>query len=265
MLATSSRCRELVIWWRILCVLSVFNICLWAFIWRFGPSDNPYSVIQLLLSGIYVFVCAYRSLLPRVDLERLVLFDSPLSSIFLGRSAATVAEICFGIQLGLLVHQLGAQAELPWVQNAAWVITLCTILAQVFCWHSILTLNHITQAVEELLWAAGLSWMAGLLAIIAMDTTGGVHLLAIAGIVGSVVFVAYVLLFDIPMYWRRFRGGRNTGLQYLTISQGVGDAIKRREPALAWNKWRDDALWLTPYFSLGVWVSMALVLVPLVL
>ena len=265
MLTTSPRSKEVVAWWRVLCVLSVLNIFLWAFIWRFGPSDDPYSVIQLMLSGVYVFVCAYRSLLPRIDLERLVLFDSPLSSIFLGRSAATIAEICFGIQLGLLVHQLGAQAELPWVQNAAWVITLCTILAQVFCWHSILTLNHITQAVEELLWAVGLSWMAGLLAIIAMDTSGAVYGLAIAGMVGSIVFVAYVLLFDIPMYWRRFQGGRKTGLQYLTISQGVKDTIRRREQALHWEKWRDDALWLTPYFSIGVWVSMALVLVPLAL
>lgn len=252
-------------WWRVLCGLSILNILLWAFICRFGPSDNPYSVIQLLLSGIYVFVCAYRSLLPRIDLERLVLFDSPLSSIFWGRSAATVAEICFGIQLGLLVHQLGAQADLPWVQSAAWVITSCTILAQVFCWHSILTLNHITQAVEELLWAVGLSWMAGLLAIIAMDTTGAVHHLALVGIVGSLVFVAYVLLVDIPMYWRRFQGGRKSGLRYLTITQGVRDTIRRREQALAWDKWRDDALWLTPYFSFGVWVSMALVLVPLAL
>ena len=100
--------RRVLVWWRTLCQLSVLNICLWTFIWLFGPTDNPYSVMQLTLSGIYVFVCAYRSWLPRVDLERQVLFDSPLSSIFLGRSAATVAEICFGIQLGLLLHQVGA-------------------------------------------------------------------------------------------------------------------------------------------------------------
>lgn len=250
-------------WWRVLCVLAILNICLWLAIWRFGARESAYSAIQLFLSGVYVFVCAYRSILPRVDLERLVLFDSTFSSIFLGRSAATVAEICFGVQLGLLVHQLGAQAGLPWVQHAAWVTTLCTVLAQAFCWHSILTLNHITQAAEELLWAAGLSWMAALLAIIAMDTSGVVHKLAISGIVGSVVFVAYVLVFDIPLYLRRFHGYRGGGLKYLTITQGVRDALQRREQDHTWEKWHDDALWLTPYFSIGVWISMALVLVPL--
>ena len=257
--------RRVLVWWRTLCLLSVLNICLWTFIWLFGPTDNPYSVMQLTLSGIYVFVCAYRSWLPRVDLERQVLFDSPLSSIFLGRSAATVAEICFGIQLGLLVHQVGVEAGLVWVQNSAWVITLCTILAQFFCWHSILTLNHITQAVEELLWAAGLSWMAALLLIVAMDTSGVVQLLAIAGIAGSLLFVLYVLVFDVPMYLRRFRGGRKRGQQYLTITQGIVDALNRRQTELAWHKWRDDAVWLTPYFSVGVWVSMALVFVPTLL
>jgi hypothetical protein len=104
------------------------------------------------------------------------------------------------IRLGLLVHQLGVYAGLPWVQHTAWIITVCTIVAQAFCWHSILTLNHITQAVESLLWAAGFLWMAALLTIIAMDTSGVIHFLAIAG-----------------------------------------------------------ALWLTPYFSVGVWFSMALV------
>lgn len=45
--------------------------------------------------------------------------NTRLSSIFLDRAAATVAEICFALQLGLLVHQLGVHAGLPWVQMAA--------------------------------------------------------------------------------------------------------------------------------------------------
>jgi len=253
------------VWWRVLCALATLNICLWLALWHFGPSGNPYSAYHLVLSGIYVLVCAYRSVFPRVDLERLVLIDTSASSIFLGRSLATVAEICFGIQLGLLVHQLGAQAGLPWVQHAAWVTTLCTVLAQCFCWHSILTLNHFTQAVEELLWAAGLSWMAALLAVIALDTSGVVHWLAVAGIVGSVVFVGYVLVFDVPLYLKRFHGGRAIGRQYLTLAQGLRDALQRRERELRWEKWQDDALWLTPYFSFGVWVSLSLGLLPLIL
>lgn len=250
-------------WWRALCVLGISNICLWLAIWFFSPVADAYVAMQLALSGVYVFVCAYRSIFPRVDLERLVVVDSSLSSIFLGRSAATIAEICFGIQLGLLVHQLGVYADLPWVQQAAWVITLCTIVAQAFCWHSILTLNHITQAVESLLWAAGFSWMAALLAIIAMDTGGLVQVLAIAGVLGSLAFVTYAISVDIPLYLRRFRDGRRAGQRYLSITEGARDAWERRELSHSWDRWRDDALWLTPYFSVGAWLSMALVFLPL--
>ena len=256
---TSGKNTHALTWWRALSLLGLVNICLWLSIWYFGPeSAGTYYALQITLSGIYVFVCAYRSLFPRVDLERLVVVDSTLSNIFLGRSAATVAEICFGIQLGLLVHQLGGYAGLPWVQQAAWLITSCTIIAQVFCWHSILTLNHITQAVESFLWAAAFSWLAALLAIIAVDTSGPVHGLAIAGIIGSGAFVTYVIAVDIPLYVRRFRQGKATGQQYLSLSQGVRDAWYRREQNHSWDKWRDDALWLTPYFSIGAWFSMCL-------
>ena len=157
-------------WWHALCALAALNVCAWLGIWLFGPARDTYSTLQLTLSGAYVFVCAYRSILPRVDLERRVVVDSVVSSIFLGRSAATIAEVCFGVQLGLLIYELGAYAGLPGVQETAWVVTLCTVLAQGFCWHSILTLNHITQAVESLLWALGFSWMTALLIVVAMDT-----------------------------------------------------------------------------------------------
>ena len=252
-------------WWRGLSVLGVSNVILWLAIWHFGPRDNPYCAIQLALSGVYVFVCAYRSIFPRIDLERLVVIDSTLSNIFLGRTAATIAEICFGLQLGLLVHQLGAYAGLPVVQYAAWAIPIFMTVAQAFCWHSILTLNHITQAIESFLWAAGFSWMAALLTIIALDTNGVVHFLAISGVLASLAFVAYAVAIDIPLYIRRFHSGRALGQNYLSITYGAKDAWNRREMSHSWDRWKDDALWLTPYFSVGAWISMALIFLPLAL
>jgi hypothetical protein len=249
-------------WWRALCALALLNVCLWLAVWQVGPVSGVHGGLQLALSGVYVLVCAYRSVLPRVDLERLVVIDTRLSSIFLGRVAATVAEICFAIQLGLLVHQLGMHAGLPWVQPAAWAVPVFMVVAQGFCWHSVLTLNHITQAVESMLWAAGFSWMAALLAIVALDSSGWVSTLALVGVAGSVAFVAYVLCVDAPMYWRRYRHGRTQGQVYMRLDQGARDALHRRVPSGNWAAWKADALWLTPYFSLGVWASIAMVCVP---
>jgi hypothetical protein len=249
-------------WWRLLCALATLNVCLWLALWYFGPINGVQGGLQLGLSGVYVLVCAYRSVLPRVDLERLVVVDTRLSSIFLGRAAATVAETCFALQLGLLVHQLGVHAGLLWVSSAAWAIPAFMVVAQFFCWHSVLTLNHITQAVESMLWAAGFSWMAALLGVVALDSSGWVSWLATIGIVGSVAFVVYVLSVDAPMYWRRYLDGRRHGQAYMRLDHGARDAWQRRVHNGNWAAWRADARWLTPYFSFGVWASLAMVCVP---
>jgi hypothetical protein len=254
--------RGVVSWWRALCVLAALNVCLWLAVWHFGRLSGVQGGIQLALSGVYVLMCAYRSVLPRVDLERLVVVDTRLSSIFLGRAAATVAEICFATQLGLLVHQLGAHAGMPRVQDAAWAVPMFIVVAQGFCWHSVLTLNHITQAVESMLWAAGFSWMAALLGIIALDSSGWVNTLAVFGVLCSLAFVAYVLGVDAPMYWHRYLNGRARGQAYMRLDQGARDAWNRRVRSGSWAAWKADALWLTPYFSVGVWASIAMACVP---
>lgn len=261
-LGIASADGKVLCWWRMLCALAVLNVCLWLAVWYFAPASGTHGGLQLGLSGVYVLVCAYRSVLPRVDLERLVVVDTHLSSIFLGRAAATVAEICFAIQLGLLVHLLGVHAGKPWVQSAAWAIPVFMVVAQGFCWHSVLTLNHITQAVESMLWAAGFAWMAALLGVLALDSSGWVRALALFGIFCAAAFVAYVVGVDAPMYWRRYRHGRARGQAYLRLRHGARDAWQRRVGSGSWSAWKADALWLTPYFSFGVWASIAMVFVP---
>ena len=55
---------------------------------------------------MYVGVCGFRSPFPRVDLERRCLWDTWLSAILLGRTAATMAEVCFALQCALFVQRL---------------------------------------------------------------------------------------------------------------------------------------------------------------
>ena len=62
--------------------------------------------LQLLLCAAYVAGCAFRSFLPVIDIPRLVLVDSRLSSVLVGRSVATVAELCFAAQWALMLHSM---------------------------------------------------------------------------------------------------------------------------------------------------------------
>jgi hypothetical protein len=66
------------------------------------------------------------------------------------------------------------------------------------------------------------------------------------------------MLFDVRMYVHRWRQ-RAAGLR-LTLATGLRDSQHRRHPTLAWNVWREEAAWMTVYFSIGVWTSLAMVL-----
>lgn len=88
-------------WWAFLCVVSALNVLAWvasAVVLRHSRDALHHEVwnsrrLQLLLSAGYVAGCAYRSALPVYDVQRLCLVDSWLSSVIVGRSVATVAEL----------------------------------------------------------------------------------------------------------------------------------------------------------------------------
>src|SRR5215471_8021246 len=124
-------------WWSVLFLVSMGNLVLWLVIAArgvHGPSDG-YVAKQLWLSGFFAGACAFRSVLPRVDLERQCLWDSPLSSIFVGRSVATVAELCFAGQCALLIAKLSSVTGSAWLQVLGWSIVPLILLAQLCCWY----------------------------------------------------------------------------------------------------------------------------------
>ena len=109
--------------------------------------------IMLLLSAAYVFGCAFRSFLPRADVQRICLFDTWLSSVAVGRSVATVAEVCFAAQWTMILLQLGTMSGATTAVNAAWVIVPLILIAECFSWHAVVTTNYLGNAIENSIWA----------------------------------------------------------------------------------------------------------------
>ena len=92
-------------WWGLLTLVSGANIAVWFLLYRQlaeQPTDDLGNMsgiqLMLILCAFYVFGCAFRSFLPRADVQRICLFDTWLSSVIVGRTVATVAEICFAAQ-----------------------------------------------------------------------------------------------------------------------------------------------------------------------
>ena len=66
------------------------------------------------------------------------------------------------------------------------------------------------------------------------------------------------LMVDVRMYLQRW--WLHAASRRLAISTGLRDSRHRRHPTLAWDDWREEVPWMTLYFSVGVWTSLAMVL-----
>jgi hypothetical protein len=249
------------LWWRFLCLTAAINVVVWLWaIYNYSKTGN-FAYAQPILSGVYVLICAFRSFYPRIDLERYCLFDTPLSSVVLGRTCATIAEICFSIQCAIVIYDLGAYLQSPTISFIAYLIVPIIVLAQGFCWYAALTLQHIWHGVEEFAWIimillATFCFFNGFIALTGMYKL--VMFIAITACLGS----AYIMLFiDIPMYLSRQREELQAGRSFLTIGDGFRDALSRRVHTDDWSIWKKEAIWITTYFTFGVWLSISMVLV----
>src|ERR1700704_1918523 len=79
--------------WGLLTLVSGANIAVWFLLYRQlneqpagGLGGTSGTGLMLALSATYVFGCAFRSFLPRADVQRICLFDTWLSSVVVGRS-----------------------------------------------------------------------------------------------------------------------------------------------------------------------------------
>lgn len=250
--------RRLIAWIVVLAALAAFNVGLWLWMASTTSPHTPYTQAQLLLSAVYVGVCGFRSLFPRVDLERICLWDSWLSGIVLGRTAATIAELCFALQCGLFVQRLADLTGAPLLPVLSMAFVPLAVVAEIACWYAVLSLNHIGHAMEETLWAAIMLILA-LASGIAGLTSEGVRSWLLLG--GAVIYAggaALTLAFDVSMYVGRWRAWST--VDRLPLATGLRDCGRRRTPTRAWEVWREEVAWMTLYFSIGVWTSLAMVL-----
>src|SRR5207342_3643271 len=139
---------------------------------------------QLLwLSAIYVLGCAFRSLLPMSDVPRMCLHDTWISRIFVGRSVATVAELCFAAQWGLFLRDAASKTGDRFALLVSQAIVPLIVIAEVCSWSAVLTTNYLLHAVENSLWtlAATLA-LCALLSLRSRLDTAGRRIIAVAAI-----------------------------------------------------------------------------------
>lgn len=249
-------------WWRSLSAVAALNVVLWTLTALSVDTATPYTAWQLGLSAVFTGVCAFRSVWPRIDLERTTLFDTQISSVIFGRSGATLAEVSFAAQIALALHELGARHDVGWLQDLSPAIVVALAVAQGFCWYGLLTLNHLGHAIEESIWALTFAVVGVCLAVLWPGMQGWESWLVGGGALGCAGYVAFMAIVDVPMYLARWREGVASGEVYLGLQEGFVDAWRRREVTESWSVWQPEVAWLSGYFSAAVWVSLGLVWLP---
>ena len=63
---------------------------------------------------------------------------------------------------------------------------------------------------------------------------------------------------DVPMYLGRWRAGLADGSKLLTPLEGLRDVSTRWVVTHDLAEWKDEIAWMSLYFSMAVWASLAL-------
>jgi hypothetical protein len=257
-------------WWFFLCAVSVLNILAWslsaAYLRRrrvlLSPEAYATRRLLLLLSAGYVFGCAFRSVMPVYDVPRVCLFDSWLCSVILGRSVATFAELCFAAQWALLLREISRATFSGVGQVAALVMVPLIAVAETFSWYSVLTTSNLGHVAEESIWGLCAALLVVSLVAIWPRASASMRPLLAAWCAAGIAYVAFMFLIDVPMYWSRWLADEASGRGHLSLAQGFLDASSRWVVSHRWDVWRSEVVWMSLYFSVAVWLSIALVHVP---
>ena len=268
-------------WWSLLTLVSGINIAVWFLLYSrlheqpagnlAGSSGIDFTLLRaeslgsasgiepmLLLCAAYVFGCAFRSILPRADVQRICLFDTWLSSVVVGRSVATVAEVAFAAQWAMMLHQVGTITGADTTLNVAWVIVPLILIAEGFSWYAVLTTNYLGNAIENSIWAV-VFFLVGIgLCRLLPEFDGSVRVVLAVAITGIVAYLAFLMTVDVPMYLSRWRAEVGDGSKLLGPLEGLRDVSTRWVVTHDLAEWKDEIAWMSLYFSMAVWSSLAL-------
>jgi hypothetical protein len=253
------------LWWSFLVTVSVLNIALLLFLrslYRanpFGASHAVFSVEPLaLLAAVYVFGCAFRSILPRADVERICLFDTWLSSVLIGRSVATLAELCFALQWVIVLRELGRTTHSDTAKNIAILILPLIALAEACSWYAVISTDFLGNVLENSLWTVTFALVGIAFIRLTASFRGGVQWIIAATAAGAFAYVVFMLTVDVPMYVERWHAELANGRQNLTLFAGVHDLASRWVVTHSVAQWKDEIPWMSLYFSVAVWTSLLL-------
>jgi hypothetical protein len=251
------------VWWTFLLVVSVVNVALFValhrHVRRWALERGMLRLeLMIVLCAAYVFGCAFRSILPRADVQRICLFDTWLSSVAVGRSVATIAEICFVIQWAIVLRELGRFTQSDFTRSVSNTIVPLIVVAECCSWYAVITTSYLGNAIENSLWAVAFLLIAAALLRLLVEFGGVVRGAMATAFVGVCGYLVFLVSIDVPMYLSRWQSDLASGKPILGLFAGLYDVATRWAVTHDIAHWHEEMAWMALYFSAAVWSSLAL-------
>ena len=142
------------------------------------------------------------------------------------------------------------------MQAVSLAVVPLIVLAEACSWYAVLTTDQRAHAVENSLWG-----LSAALAVTGMLVIGPHRLATLYPplIICGAAYLAFIAIYDVPMYWSRWLVDRANGRKYLSVADGMVDVCRRWTVSYRWEDWRSEVPWMSLYFTFGVWSSIWLV------
>ena len=276
-------------WWLSLSTISIINILFFSYYICSLKNIPTIHIYLILLAFTYTIVCAIRSVWLRKDVAQTCFFDSKISTPLVGRTLATIAEICY--VLLILIVLTNITKDISKITNKKYYHTLLTlkiilpiiIIAEIFSWLGCITKYYLWNAAEESLWmisgiiliTISATLYLSLKTISPNNKTKSLSLFLTVFLFFTIIFVLFMITIDIPMYYNRWKktDGNNDGI--VSWKEFIND-FKNKNNKLSlqsllnlnsckkiskdFTVWKEEIPWFTGYFTLGVWSSIAIVI-----
>jgi hypothetical protein len=132
------------------------------------------------------------------------------------------------------------------------------LIAECFSWHAVVTTNYLGNAIENSIWAVAF-FIAGVgICRLLPEFDGGLRVILVGALVGIVVYLAFLMTVDVPMYLKRWRADVARGNRGLKPLEGFRDVSTRWVVTYDLSEWREEIAWMSLYFSAAVWASLGL-------
>ncbi|GMI26160.1 hypothetical protein TeGR_g2082 [Tetraparma gracilis] len=261
-------------WFACMCALASLNLLLCAKLFFFSSRSVATSTLSpsFRLCIVFTLVCAFRSYFPTVYLSRACIVDTFLSNILLARLLAFVGELTWMVQVSHSLKQVNRQLENnPAVNKLANGVIFLIACAECFSTYATITKNSLFFTLEEGSWVvAGVTCISPALVLLVSAFRRRINPLQgrkyirrylIVMCTFMIVYDVWGVTTDVPSNFSRYMDERDTTPSpWLSFKDGLAEVTGSCTLDRSWETWSGYLLWMTSYFSLGVWSSVALAL-----